>query len=161
MLTPILQSNAYILSPDRESVLMIHRNRDPDDVHYGRYLGLGGHIEPDEDIVHGMLREINEESGLTVTSMTMRGSVLWTGWGTKPKDYLCFMFLVDDYAGTPHAENEEGTLEWVRRRDLASLPMWPSDHEWIPLVFDDDPRQFHGIMPFHNGQMMSWSFHRI
>ena len=158
---PILQSTAYILSPDRDSVLMIHRNRDPEDVHYGRYLSVGGHIEPDENIVDGVLREISEESGLTVTSMRMRGSILWTGFGREPRDYLCFMFLVDGYSGVAHAENEEGTLEWVRRSDLTTLPMWPSDHEWIPLIFDDDPRQFHGIMPFHNGEMVSFSYHRI
>jgi 8-oxo-dGTP diphosphatase len=51
VLSTIMQTTAYILSPDRASVLLIHRNKCPDDVHYGKYLGIGGHVEADEDLV--------------------------------------------------------------------------------------------------------------
>jgi 8-oxo-dGTP diphosphatase len=39
--------------------------------------------------------------------------------------------------------------------------MWPSDRHFLPMVFDADPRPFHGCMPFHNGAMVSWTFQRI
>ncbi len=106
-------------------------------------------------------RPSNDSSAVTLAPAQNACPPAPVGRSSVPKDYLCFMFLVDGYSGVSYEENEEGTLKWVRRRDLASLPMWPSDHEWIPLVFDNDPRQFHGIMPFHNGQMVSWSYHRI
>jgi 8-oxo-dGTP diphosphatase len=45
-------------------------------------------------------------------------------------------------------------------RDAAQLPMWEGDRYFLPLVFDEDPRVFHGIMPYKNGQPESWSFER-
>ena len=63
--TPILATLGYVLSPDRKRVLMIHRNARPGDQHLGKYNGLGGKIEPDEDIVSGIRREIREEAGTT------------------------------------------------------------------------------------------------
>src|SRR5262249_3536183 len=56
--TPILATLAYILSPDRRHVLLIHRNRRPDDPHYGKYNGLGGKLDRSEDVVSCVGREI-------------------------------------------------------------------------------------------------------
>jgi len=54
--TPIVATLGYVLSPDGRSVLMIHRNARESDQHLGKYNGLGGKLEPDEDIVAGMRR---------------------------------------------------------------------------------------------------------
>jgi 8-oxo-dGTP diphosphatase len=156
-----MQTTAYILSPDRASVLLIHRNKCPDDVHFGKYLGIGGHVEADEDVVTCIRREVTEETGLTIARAAMRGAVTWTGFGSKLANITCFVFRVDSYEGEPHGGNEEGTLAWVPLTDLRDVPLWDSDHEWLPMVFDDDVRQFHGIMPYENGAMKSWSYQRI
>jgi 8-oxo-dGTP diphosphatase len=93
--------------------------------------------------------------------MALRGTVLWTGFGSEGEDALCFVFRVDTFSGEPHGGNEEGTLEWIRLAELDRVPMWVSDHEWLPMVFDADQRQFHGVMPYHAGEMVSWSYERI
>ena len=54
--------------PDGASVLMIHRNTRPDDLHYGKYNGLGGKLDSDEDVATGMRREIHEEAGIFLPS---------------------------------------------------------------------------------------------
>jgi 8-oxo-dGTP diphosphatase len=41
------------------------------------------------------------------------------------------------------------------------LPLWDGDRHFLPLVFDDDPRGFHGVMPYHEGRMVSWDYSRI
>jgi 8-oxo-dGTP diphosphatase len=41
------------------------------------------------------------------------------------------------------------------------LNLWPGDPSFLPLVFDEDPRQFHGVMPYHDGQPVGWTFSRI
>ena len=161
MISVTLQTSAYILSPDRRSVLLVHRDKAADDIHLGKYLGLGGHVEPDEDVVTCVEREILEESGLVVESAVLRGTVMWTGFGKHRRDYLCFMFRVDAFSGEPYADNEEGSLEWVPLDELAGKPMWDSDHEWLPMIFDDDPRQFHGVMPYSGDEMLSWSYQRL
>jgi S-formylglutathione hydrolase len=62
--TPIAATLGYVLSPDRKRVLMIHRNARPGDHHLGKYNGLGGKLDPHEDILAGMRREIREEAGI-------------------------------------------------------------------------------------------------
>ncbi|GIG60554.1 7,8-dihydro-8-oxoguanine triphosphatase [Longispora fulva] len=159
MISPRLQTTAYILSPDRRSVLLMRRDKYPQDIHFGKYMGLGGHVEAGEDPVTCIRREIAEESGLTAGDLTLRGTVMWTNFANT--DALCFMFRVDTFTGTHHGGNEEGTLEWVPLAEVRDKPMWDSDHEWLPMIFDDDQRQFHGVMPYDGYDMLSWSYQRI
>jgi 8-oxo-dGTP diphosphatase len=129
VLTPVLATLVYVLSPDRSRVLMLHRNKRTDDIHYGKYNGLGGKLEPGEDVVSGAIREVAEESGLAVTTISLRGTVSWPGFGPNGQDWFGFIFRVDAFTGTPHSGGPEGTLEWVAVADLPTLPMWESDHE--------------------------------
>jgi 8-oxo-dGTP diphosphatase len=156
--TPIVATLGYVMSPDGKSVLMIHRNARPDDQHYGKYNGLGGKLETHEDIVSGMQREIREEAGIEATDLRLRGSINWPGFGKNGEDWLGFIFRIDGWQGTPLTHNPEGALEWVPVEQVLSLNLWPGDHHFLPLVFADDPRQFHGLMPYHNEQLLSWSY---
>lgn len=159
--TPIVATLGYVLSPDRRQVLMIHRNARPDDQHLGKYNGLGGKIERDEDVAAGMCREIAEEAGVRVTSMQLRGTLSWPGFGKQGEDWLGFIFLIDGFEGVPLERNPEGTLEWVSVDALDDLPMWEGDRQFLPLVFDGDPRPFHGVMPYAGGRMQSWHYSRF
>jgi 8-oxo-dGTP diphosphatase len=120
-----------------------------------------------------MRREIREEAGIDVTSMRLRGIVSWPGFGPNGEDWLSPMFIIDGWTGDPVSTNVEGDLAWIpisrvlqacsddpAKRDAAQLPMWEGDRYFLPLVFDEDPRVFHGIMPYKNGQPESWSFER-
>jgi 8-oxo-dGTP diphosphatase len=160
VIAPVLQTAVYVLSPDRTQVLLMRRDKVSDDVHFGKYLSLGGHVEPGEDVLTCARREVHEESGLTTTDLRFRGTVLWTGFGPERGDYLCFVFRADSFTGTPHGGNEEGTLEWVPLDGLAGRPMWDSDHLWLPMVFDTVARPFFGVMPYDGDEMVSWSFQR-
>ncbi len=158
---PVLATLAYILSPDGKQVLMIHRNKRLDDLHYGKYNGLGGKLEPNEDIISGLRREIVEESGLVVDHALLRGTISWPGFGKNGEDWFGFIFRIESWHGEVLPGNHEGTLEWVPLDSLLSLSLWPSDHNFLPMVFDTDPHSFHGIMPFEHGEMVSWSYQRI
>ncbi|KGO99480.1 NUDIX hydrolase [Novilysobacter defluvii] len=158
--TPIVATLGYVLSPDRRRVLMIHRNARAGDHHLGKYNGLGGKIERDEDVVAGMRREIREEAGIECESLVLRGTISWPGFGKAGEDWLGFIFLVTRYSGRPLESNHEGTLEWVDLDRLHELPMWEGDRNFLPLVFDDDPRAFHGVMPYEGGRMLSWCYSR-
>ncbi|MGV8932045.1 MAG: NUDIX hydrolase [Luteimonas sp.] len=159
--TPIVATLGYVLSPDGREVLMLHRNARADDQHLGKYNGLGGKIEPDEDVLAGMRREIREEAGITCDALSLRGTISWPGFGKQGEDWLGFVFVVTTFTGTPLERNPEGTLEWVALARLHTLPMWEGDREFLPLVFDDDPRPFHGVMPYRDGRMQSWRYSRM
>ncbi|MCC7634872.1 NUDIX hydrolase [Stenotrophomonas rhizophila] len=159
--TPIVATLGYVLSPDGKQALMIHRNARPGDHHLGKYNGLGGKVERDEDVAAGMRREIREEAGIECGTMRMRGTISWPGFGKHGEDWFGFVFVIDSYTGTPLGANPEGTLEWVDVDKLEALPLWEGDRQFLPLVFDQDPRPFHGVMPYCDGAMQSWSFTRL
>lgn len=159
--TPIVGTLGFLLSEDRQRVLMVHRNARSNDYHQGKYNGLGGKMEPHEDIVQCMKREIMEEAGVEVTDLSLRGTVNWTGFGPQGEDWLGFIFLIHQFEGTPFTQNEEGTLEWIAIHELSQLPMWEGDKYFLPLIFDQDPRVFHGYMPYKEGKPQSWVFSRI
>lgn len=159
--TPIVATLGYVLSPDRSQVLLIHRNARPEDQHLGKYNGLGGKIERDEDVVAGMRREIFEEAGIQCEALSLRGTISWPGFGRNGEDWLGFVFVITEFSGTPFTANPEGTLEWVPVARIMELPLWDGDRNFLPLVFDEDRREFHGVMPYRDGKMVSWSFSRV
>ena len=159
--TPILGTLGYILSPDGRSTLMVHRNKRLDDNHYGKYNGLGGKLEPGEDVVSCIRREIREEAGIECDALTLRGTISWPGFGKGGEDWFGFIFRIDRFSGTPHQDNHEGTLEWVSVDRILDLPLWEGDRHFIPLVFGGDPRPFHGVMPYRDGHPESWSYQII
>lgn len=155
---PFLATQAYLLSPDRRRVLLLHRNLRPDDIHFGKYVGLGGKLEPDEDVVSGIVREVREESGLQCEQPRLRGTINWKGFGKKGEDWFCFLFLIERWRGEPFERIAEGTLEWVDVDRILDLPLWEGDRLFLPLVFDPRPGQFHGVMPYAAGKPIGWHY---
>jgi 8-oxo-dGTP diphosphatase len=163
--TPVLATLGYVLSADRKSVLMVHRNARPSDHAYGKYNGLGGKLEPGEDLAAGMAREIREEAGIEVTSLQFRGTLSWPGFGNEREGWFGFVFVIDGWSGEPFTSNPEGDLHWVpiERLLAGELPMWSGDRLWLPMVFDDDPRPFHGIEPYEGLEVVEggWGYSRM
>jgi 8-oxo-dGTP diphosphatase len=159
--TPILATLGYVVSPDRRRVLLIHRNRRPDDPHLGKYNGLGGKLDAGEDIIACMKREIREEAGLECDHLLLRGTISWPGFGKHGEDWFGFIFLIADWHGEIRPSNAEGDLEWVDVDRILDLPLWEGDRHFLPLVFNHDRRQFHGVMPYRDGRPVSWSYHLL
>lgn len=155
--TPIVATLGYVLSPDGRQVLMIHRNRRPEDAHFGKYNGLGGKIERNEDVVASLRREVREEAGIDCDEIRFCGTISWPGFGKQGEDWLGFIFRVERWHGTPLTGNPEGTLEWIAVDQILDLPLWEGDRLFLPLVLVDKPRQFHGVMPYRDGKPLSWS----
>lgn len=178
--TPIVGTLGYLWNRDSDQVLLVRRDARPDDDHYGKVNGLGGKVEADESIVECLRRELNEEAGIELTSFQLRGTVTWTNFGPKRQQWLAFIFIIDGWNGVAPDRNQEGSLLWVDRSrllaacrldsdtgsgrgpdDSVELPMWAGDRHFVPLVFDDDPRTFHGTMPYDGSQPISWTYERI
>jgi 8-oxo-dGTP diphosphatase len=171
---PIIGSLAYVWDRSIDSVLLVHRIARPDDEHFGKYNGLGGKLERGESVTENLRRELAEEANIEVTSARLRGTISWPGFGTPGEDWLGFVFVVDGFVGDIPDANPEGELVWVPLRRLlaacsedlatreeAALPMWEGDRRFVPLVFDGDPRAFHGVMPYHHGRPTDWRVERL
>jgi 8-oxo-dGTP diphosphatase len=159
--TPVLATLGYVLSPDGRQVLLVHRNKRPNDAHLGKYNGLGGKVEPGEDVVSCLRREIREESGLECDEVVLRGTISWPGFGKGGEDWFGFIFRVDRASGAALSENPEGSLEWVAVERILELPLWEGDRHFLPLVFEHTKRQFHGVMPYRDGRPVSWNYQLV
>ena len=156
--TPIVATLGYVTSPDRSRVLLVHRNKRPGDAHLGKYNGLGGKLDPGEDVVSCLRREVREEAGLECDEVVLRGTISWPGFGKHGEDWFGFVFRIDRWSGTPLAENPDGPLEWVAVERVLDLPLWEGDRHFLPLVFERTARQFHGVMPYRDGRPLRWSY---
>ena len=159
--TPILATLGYVFSPDGTQVLLVHRTARPTDSHYGKYNGLGGKLEADEDVAAGMRREIFEEAGITCDEMQLAGTVSWPGFGKGGEDWFGFVFRIRRWSGTVAAASPEGPLVWVDVGDVLSRPLWEGDHHFLPRVFDLSAPPFHAVMPYRNGRPVGWSVSNV
>jgi len=172
--TPIVGTLAYVLDRASSRVLMIRRNARADDDHFGKVNGLGGKVEQDEDVVTSLRRELREEANIELTNFSLRGTITWSNFGPSREQWLGFIFLIDGWKGEIPSANDEGSLEWVALSRLLrscdkdprdgtdpELPMWSGDRYFVPLVFDDDPRVFHGTMPYDRDEPLAWTFERL
>jgi 8-oxo-dGTP diphosphatase len=155
---PILATLGYVLSPDGRRVLLIHRNKNANDHHLGKYNGLGGKLEANEDIVAGMRREIREEAGLECDTLELCGTISWPGFGKQGEDWFGFIFRITAFQGTPLMHNNEGELLWVDIERIFELNLWDGDRYFLPLVFGPRRQPFHGVMPYQEGRPVSWSY---
>ncbi len=156
--TPILATLGYVFSPGGDAVLMVHRTARPDDLHYGKYNGLGGKLQRDEDIVSGLCREIREEAGIECRTVELAGTISWPGFGKNHEDWFGFIFRILRYEGTPWERNVEGTLEWVPLGQVLELPLWEGDRYFLPMVLDRQGPRFHGVMPYRDGRPQGWNY---
>lgn len=125
----------YILRGD--DVLMLHRVKKAHDVNHDKWIGVGGKFENGESPDECLLREVREETGLTLTRWRCRGVVTFLTNGDWEGEYM-YLFTADGFSGTLR-ECDEGDLQWVSRAFLGSLPKWEGDAIFLDLLFRDAP----------------------
>ena len=115
------------------SYLMLHRVKKDKDVNKDKWIGVGGHFEKNESPEECLLREVKEETGLTLTSWKFRGILTFIaeGW---PMEYIC-LFTADGFTGELKA-CDEGTLEWVKKEDVFKLNLWEGDKIFHRLLLE-------------------------
>jgi 8-oxo-dGTP diphosphatase len=116
------------------STLMIHRTKRRDDIHAGKWNGLGGKFEPGESPEECVTREVREESGLAILDPKLCGLLMFQAF--KGNDWYVFVFTADQFDGEL-TENEEGYLKWIPDAELETLPLWPSDHIFLPWIREE------------------------
>jgi 8-oxo-dGTP diphosphatase len=114
--------------------LMIHRIKRANDIHAGKWNGLGGKLEPGESPEESIIREVREESGLEMVNPHLRGLLMFPAF--KGLDWYVFVFTATEFSGELH-ENEEGFLQWIPDAELETLPLWPSDHIFFQWMRED------------------------
>jgi 8-oxo-dGTP diphosphatase len=105
--------------------LMVHRIKKINDMHAGKWNGLGGKLEPGETPEECAIREVQEEAGLIAKHLIFRGMITFPGFAND-EDWYTFIFVIDDFDGQL-IESPEGNLEWINDADLFNLNLWGGD----------------------------------
>jgi len=119
-----------------DEYLMLHRVKKENDLNHDKWIGIGGKFEDKESPEDCLLREVREETGLTLTNYRYRGLVTFISdqW---PTEYM-HLFTATGWEGEPH-ECDEGELAWIKKADLLSLPLWEGDKIFLRLLDTDEP----------------------
>ena len=118
---------------------MLHRVKKQNDINQGKWIGVGGHAESIESPEECLVREVKEETGLTLLSYKFRGLVTFISSECDPE--LMCVFTADEYVGEL-IECNEGDLSWVDKSIVPTLPTWEGDKVFLELLLSGDERFF-------------------
>ncbi|WP_024347117.1 NUDIX hydrolase [Lacrimispora indolis] len=116
--------------------LMLHRIKKKGDMNQDKWLGVGGHLEEGESPEECLLREVKEETGLSLRSYRLRGIITFVS-DKYPDEYM-FLYTADAYEGAL-TECEEGELKWVPKEETGGLSLWEGDRIFFELLLADIP----------------------
>ena len=127
----------YLENPQGE-YLMLHRVKKKNDVNQDKWIGVGGKFEGDESPDECLLREVKEETGVTLTEWKFRGVVTFLTDGGWEGEYM-YLFTATGWEGEIDTDCVEGNLEWVPREQVPALPIWEGDKIFLRLLAEDAP----------------------
>ena len=115
--------------------LLLFRNKKKNDYNMGKWIGVGGHLEKGETPDQAAIREIKEETGLDVYSLSCAGEVLFIN-----NDYeeTMYVYEITDFSGEL-LDCNEGELRWIPIKDIYKYPMWEGDKAFLPSLMNHEP----------------------
>lgn len=122
-----------------ECYLMLHRVKKQHDLNRDKWIGVGGKFENTESPEECMLREVKEETGLTLSRWRYQGIVTFVSISDDEifTEYM-HLFYSSDFTGTPRTCSE-GVLEWVPKSKIAELNLWEGDLIFLRLMEEKHP----------------------
>jgi 8-oxo-dGTP diphosphatase len=142
----ILATLCYVKQDGK--TLMVHRNKKPNDIHEGKWNGLGGKFEAGETPEECVWREVREEAGLVIQNPRLHGLLMFPNF--KGNDWYVFVFTAREFSGEL-IESPEGRLEWIDDDRLTGLTLWESDRIFLPWL---EERKFFSARFEYKGDVM-------
>ena len=131
---------------------MVHRVKKLNDMHQGKWNGLGGKFEPGETPEECAIREIYEESGIKVSNPVLKGLLTFPGFAND-EDWYAFVFVARDFEGEL-IDSPEGVLGWIDDDRLLDLELWEGDR--IFLKWLDHPGFFSAKFNYQDGKFIDY-----
>ncbi len=138
---------------EKNKVLMMNRNKRKNDIHLGKWNGLGGKFNPGETPEECVIREVYEESGLLITNPILKGFLTFPAFDDED-DWYVFVFIAREFTGKIR-ESAEGDLEWIEWEKVFHLPLWEGDKYFLKWLHQD--RFFSGKFIYKNSKYITHS----
>ena len=115
--------------------LMLHRTKKKNDIHEGKWVGVGGKIEKGESPEECAVTEVFEETGLKAEELKLRGLLTFPDFNNS-EDWYGYLYVVEKFSGEI-IESPEGDLKWVEDIKLFELDMWEGDELFMRWMMED------------------------
>jgi 8-oxo-dGTP diphosphatase len=148
-----LATLCYVIDRKNGTTLMIHRIKKENDVHEGKWNGLGGKIEQGESPEECVIREVKEESGLEIKSPKLHGFITFPLFDGKD-DWYVFVFTAEKFTGML-IDSNEGKLKWIPNEKLYELNLWDGDSMFMDWLNND--KFFSAKFIYNNGKLGNYS----
>lgn len=132
---------------------MLHRIKKKNDMHEGKWNGLGGKIENGETPEACAIREIKEESGLDVSDPQFKGFITFPNFDGD-NDWYVFLFCFENYEGEL-IDSDEGHLEWIDPVRMDQIPLWEGDRIFMKWL--DKAGLFSAVFKYDSGRLLDWN----
>ena len=139
------------LESEKGEYLMLHRVKKKNDVNHDKWIGVGGKFEEDESPEECLLREVREETGLTLTRWRFRGIVTFVAEGHET-EYI-YLYTADQWTGEM-IECNEGDLEGIPKGKVCDLPIWEGDKIFFRLIENPDSPFFSLKMAYRGDELV-------
>ena len=96
----------------------------------------GGHVEPEESFTRSVIREVWEETGLTVSGLRLCGVKQWTHQKGNYR-YVVLLYIADRFTGTLRS-SDEGRIFWVSWDDLTTLPLADGFESMLQVFLNEE-----------------------
>lgn len=117
-----------------EFILMLYRNKKINDINFGKWIGVGGHIEEEETIEQALKREVYEETGCVLVEYNKRGIVdFYYNDVFKEKMYI---FTSNEFVGEI-SKCDEGELSWIQKDNIYDLSLWEGDKIFLDILLNE------------------------
>lgn len=134
--------------------LMLHRNKKPNDMHEGKWNGLGGKFETGESPEDCIIREVFEESGLIIKNPKLHGFITFPSFDQKD-DWYVFIYTCNHFEGEL-IDSAEGHLEWIDNHKIPDLPLWEGDRIFLKWI-DEHEDFFSAKFNYNDSKLEDYS----
>ena len=133
--------------------LMLERVKKQNDIHHGKWNGLGGKFEAGETQEECVIREVFEESGLKISDPVWRGLLVFPEFKDR-EDWYVFVFTSSTFSGTL-IDSAEGSLAWISDNELLELNLWEGDKYFFRWI--EEGRFFSAKFVYRNKRLIEYS----